>query len=128
MVIAAPIWHHKNMATKKKQKKQKRLSRATNSHENVQKYPGGHAEEEELEEEEAEEQVKEQANEQAMPGNDEDVNMDLEELDSDFEKLSDDEHLTAKMRRHNKPKMDNWAKQIIQDFIVKKDDEMRREF
>lgn len=116
------------MATKKKQKKQKRQSRATNSDENAQKYPGGHAEEEESEEEEAEEQAEEQANEQATPGNDEDVDMDLEELDSDFEKLSDDERPTAKMRRHNKPKMDNWAKQIMQDFVVKKDDEMRREF
>lgn len=95
------------MATKKKQKKQKRLSRATNSHENAQKYPGGHAEEEESEEEEAEEQAEEQANKQATPGNDEDVNIDLEELDLDFEKLSNDERLTAKMRRYNKPKMDN---------------------
>lgn len=43
-----------------------------------------------------------------------DVDMKLGDLDSEFEKLSDDEPPIARQRRHKRPRVDDWAKEIIQ--------------
>lgn len=53
--------------------------------------------------------------------------IDLENLDSDFQNLSDDEPSHTKMRRYKKPKMDYWAKEIIQRFSIMKGKEIKNE-
>ncbi|THC87062.1 hypothetical protein EYZ11_013492 [Aspergillus tanneri] len=60
--------------------------------------------------------------------NDEDVDMDreLKDLDSDFEKLSDDEAPTAQKRRHKKARIDGWAQEIIQDLVKKRGADIKR--
>lgn len=56
-----------------------------------------------------------------------DVIMNLEDLDDDFNNLSEDEPPTAKMRRHKKRKIDDWAKEIIQNFVEAKGTEIQSE-
>lgn len=96
------------MAANKKQKKQKRRSRATTNR-NAQ-----------AEEEPAEEQT----GEQATPEDNEDVDMNDPVPDSE---TSDDEPPTAKKRRHKKRKRDDWANVVMQKFANKKGAEIKSE-
>ena len=58
---------------------------------------------------------------------DDDGDVDMGDLDSDFHK-SDDEGPRDRPRRHKKPPLDHWAADIIQTLVKKRYDEIKKEF
>lgn len=62
---------------------------------------------------------------------DDDVNMeevgDLSTLDPEFANLSDDEHSSKQQKRYNHPKLRDWTKEIIEDFITKHGNDIKTE-
>ena len=70
----------------------------------------------------AEEETKEQP---TTPSDDEDVEM--EDLDSDFENLSNDEGPADRQHRHKPARIDDWAQEIIQKLVEKSGQEIKME-
>lgn len=52
---------------------------------------------------------------------------DLSKLDPEFANLSDDEHSSKKHKRYDEPKLRDWTKGIIEEFITKHGDDIKRE-
>lgn len=58
---------------------------------------------------------------------DDDGDVNMSDLDPDFHNLSDDEAPWQRQRRHKKPRSDDWAADIIQNFVKKRYDEIKTE-
>ena len=58
---------------------------------------------------------------------DDDGDVNMSDLDPDFHNLSDDEAPWQRQRRHKKPRLDDWAAEIIQKLVKKRYGEIKTE-